>query len=216
MKKFTLLLLISTLIFTGIMNAQIKKGAIFLGGDIGGSTQKTKTGEIVTGKQKGLSISPVFGKAIKENLILGVNAGLVLYENNTGISANAQKGASYKAGAFLRKYSPIGKSNFYLFLQGGLSINYDKNENVSPPSNLYKIQRYTVGITGYPGISYTVSKRLQLETGFNNLLNLNYFTEKKEYSSTTYFTEKTNGVSVNSSINNLSSLYIGFRILINK
>lgn len=103
-----------------------------------------------------------------------------------------------------------------MFLQGRFGINYNSIEYSNPSSNFDKTKRYTVGVSVYPGISYTVSKRLQLETGFNNLLGLNYFTEKREVSNTFPYTEKTNGISINSSLNNISSLYLGFRVLINK
>ena len=67
-----LLAIITASLFVNSANAQIKKGSIFLGGDISGSTQKTKTGGITTNKQNGINISPVFGKAIKDNLVLQV------------------------------------------------------------------------------------------------------------------------------------------------
>lgn len=216
MKKFTLLFIVTTLIFRLTADAQISKGSLFLGGDLGGSTQKTKSNGTIINKQEGLNISPVFGKAIKENFILGINAGLGLYENNTGASTNSQRSKSYGAGIFIRKYKQISKSPFSIFLQGGLGVNYNSNENVSPFSNFLRTKRYTISITAYPGISYTVSKRLQLETGFNNLFSLNYFTEKREFNTGPSSTERTNGINISSSLNNLSSLYLGFRVLINK
>ncbi len=219
MKKFTFLFFTGSFIFTLTVNAQIKKGSLFLGGDIGGSTQTTKRNGTKVSSQDGLTISPVFGKAIKENLILGGDIGFNLYENNNNPSSttfSGQKNNSYGAGIFLRKYKPIGKSNFSMFLQGRFGINYNSIEYSNPSSNFDKTKRYTVGVSVYPGISYTVSKRLQLETGFNNLLGLNYFTEKREVSNTFPYTEKTNGISINSSLNNISSLYLGFRVLINK
>lgn len=215
MRKLHILIIAAALFVTPALNAQIKKGAVFLGGDIGGSSQKTKTGGTITNKQEGLNISPVFGKAIKENLILGGNAGFGLYENNTGTSTNFQRSSSYGAGIFIRKYKPIGNSSFSMFLQGGFGVNYNSNEDVSPFSNFYKTTRYNIGISVYPGMSYAVSKRLQLETGFNNLLSLNYFTEKRE-NNTVPGTVKTTGVNISSSLNNISSLYLGFRVLINK
>jgi hypothetical protein len=219
MKKFTFLFFIVSFIFTLTVNAQITKGSIFLGGDIGGSTQTTKRNGTKVGSQDGLTISPVFGKAIKENLILGGDVGFNLYENNNNPNSttfSGQKNNSYGAGIFLRKYKPIGKSSFSMFLQGRVGVNYNSIEYSNPSSNFDKTKRYTVGVSVYPGISYTVSKRLQLETGFNNLLGLNYFTEKREVGGGFPYTDKTNGISISSSLNNLSSLYLGFRVLINK
>jgi hypothetical protein len=219
MKKFTLLFVFTNLLLAATMQAQIKKGSIFLGGDLGGSTQTTKRNDVEINNQKGLTISPVFGKAIKENLILGGDIGFNLYENNNGPNSSSfttNKNNSYGAGVFIRKYKSIGKSNFSMFLQGRFGINYSNIDYNGPTINYEQIKRYTVSVTAYPGISYTVSKRLQLETGFNNLIGLNYFTEKKQVNSQFPYTDKTNGISINSSLNNISSLYLGFRVLIGK
>ena len=199
-------------------NAQIKKGSIFLGGNIGGSTQKTLRDRTTVNSQDNLNISPVFGKAIKENLILGADVGFGLYENNnSGVNSiyTDYRNKSYGPGIFIRKYTPIGKSDFFIFLQGRFGMNYFSSE-YNPPANKDETKRYSFDISTYPGISYTISKRLQLETGFNNLLSIGYFTEKREVSGSSAYTDKTKGISINSSLNNLSELYIGFRVLINK
>lgn len=222
MKKFTLLFFILSFIFTATVNAQIKKGSVFLGGNIGGSTQKTKSGGSTVNNQNGLTISPVFGKAIKENLIIGADLGFSFYESNsspTNPSLYAEnRNDQYGAGVFIRKYKQIAKSGFSMFLQGGFYINYTSNEYENFPSsfNAEKRKRYGIGINAYPGLTYTVSKKLQLETGFNNLLSLGYFTEKREVKGSSLYTERTNGIHINSSLSNLSSLYIGFRVLIGK
>lgn len=65
MKKIYLTIVTVSLLVCS-SNAQIKKGSIFLGGDIGGSIQKTKSEGVTNNKQNGINISPVFGKAIKE------------------------------------------------------------------------------------------------------------------------------------------------------
>jgi hypothetical protein len=220
MKKFTLLFSFIIFSLTLTIDAQIKQGAVFLGGDIGGSIQTTKRNGMEVGSQNGLTILPVFGKAIRENLILGGEAGFNLYTNknndlNPG-SDSKQENNSYQAGVFIRKYRPFGKSGFSMFLQGRLGFNYFRNEYSSSYQATDKIKRYTIGISAYPGISYAVSKRLQLETGFNNLLNLNYFTENREIGGSLGYTDKTNGIGISSSINNISSLYLGFRLLLNK
>ena len=197
-------------------NAQIKKGSIFLGGDIGGSSQKTKSGDITTNKQNGINISPVFGKAIRENLVLGINAGFNIYNNDNPPYNGKYDANAYNAGLFLRKYKNISTSGFYLFVQGGLGGGYFKQKQEGP-GNKDETKRFTLGLTAYPGLSYAVSKKLHLETGFNNLLSLNYFEEKRELSSTVITAYKTNGFSLASSLNNAtSSLYLGFRLLIGK
>lgn len=220
MKKITLLFFILSSVCTTTVKAQIKKGSLFIGGNVGGSTQKTKNSGTTVSSQNGLAISPVFGKAIKENLVVGADIAFVLSENNSSAPNPSlysnYRSTSYGAGVFVRKYKQIAKSGFSIFLQGGFGGAYNSEEYESSPSYFDKRKRYSIGVSAYPGVSYTVSKKLQLETGFNNLLALGYFTEKRDISGSSPYTEKTNGISINSSLNNLSSLYIGFRLLISK
>jgi hypothetical protein len=218
MKKIFLIIVTVSVIASA--NAQIKKGSIFLGGDISGSTQKTKRiNDAASYKQSGINISPVFGKAIKDNLILGANAGLGLYKNDNwnGSGNNKVKSTAYNAGIFLRKYKNIGTGGFYLFVQGGLNGSFYKQEQEEPASSWTETKRFSVGINAYPGISYAVTNKLHLETGFNNLLSLSYFNEKNESGNPVTTTYKTNGFSIASSLSNAtSSLYLGFRLLIGK
>lgn len=215
MRKIILAIVTMTL-FAYSGNAQIKKGSVFLGGDISGSSQKTKSGDITTNKQNGINISPVFGKAIKGNLVLGVNAGFSIYDNEYSANYWDENTSSYNAGIFVRKYKNFASSGFYLFVQGGLGgTYYNRKFKDSSPVNSDETKRVTIGVNVYPGISYAVSKKLHLETGFNNLLSLNYFNEKRETGSPVT-TAKTNGFNIASSLNNASYLYVGFRLLIGK
>jgi hypothetical protein len=215
MKKL-LLAVITVLAVANFTNAQIKKGAIFLGGDISASTQNTKSQNQTSSKQNGVLISPVFGKAIKDNLILGVHAGVGFYNNNYDNDNMKSKSNSYNAGIFLRKYKNIGNSDFYFFMQGGLNGNFSKQtqQRIAPAYN-EENKYFNIALSAYPGISYAVTKKLQLETGFNNLLTLSYMNEKRTVGITNY---TTNGFSISSSLsyNALSSLYLGFRFLLNK
>ena len=212
------LFIISLSVFVGSTNAQIKKSSIFLGGDIGGSFQQTKTDDITSNKVSTINISPVFGKAIKENLVLGVNAGFNLYDNNLIIDDAEYKTHAYNAGIFIRKYKNIGNEGFYLFIQAGLNGTYFKQKLVGfPGADLDELKRIGIGLSAYPGLSYGITKKLHLETGFNNLLSLNFFNEKREATDPSPTTIKTNGFSISSSLNNATSaLYLGFRLLIGK
>lgn len=208
MKKFILLPII-VFAFILSVNAQIKKGSIFLGGDINGSVQKTKSGNVTTNKQSGINISPVLGKASKENLIVGTNVSVGLSDNNSQYKTNF-----YGLGVFVRKYKNIGTSGFYVFAQGGLNGIYSKTKQIS--FNSTDTKRYTIYTYAYPGISYAVSKKFQLETGFQNILAISYSHEKREENNPVNIF-KTNEFSIYSSLNNASSaLYFGFRLLISK
>ena len=197
-------------------SAQIKKGSLFLGGNLGGSTQTSKSNGATTNKQNGLTVSPVIGKAVSDNLIFGVDVSFGIFKSdNTGINQN-QKQQNYGAGFFLRKYKPLGKSGFLLFLQGDMGYGYSNFETNGQQPYFNRTKRHSVGISGYPGISYAVNKKLHIETGFNNLVGINYFTEKRIDGGIIVNTTRTNGFSVNTSLNNLSNLYVGFRLLLSK
>lgn len=219
MKNFTCLLFTVLLVAITKADAQIKKGSVFLGGNIGGSTQTVKRDGTKINKANGLVISPVFGKSIRENLIVGVDMGFSFFESKNSANSTlytASKSNNYSAGVFLRKYKAFGKSEFSMFVQGNLSMNYSNNDFDIQNPYYSNTKNYSVGVSAYPGISYAVSKRLQLETGFNNLISLSYFSETGKLNNTPTITEKRNGVSVNTSLNNLSSIYIGFRVLLSK
>jgi hypothetical protein len=213
MKKI-LPVIITVCMFVSYANGQIGKGSVFLGGDIYGSMQKTKSGGTATSTANGITISPVFGKAIKDNLVFGVNAGFLLYNTENGHIESETK--SYTGGVFLRKYKNLGTSGFYLFVQGGLGATHYKEERNVVYTTPEKVKRFIVAINAYPGISYAVSKKLHFETGFNNLLSLNYFNEKRD-TGVPAVTYKTNGFSITSSLSNASSyIYLGFRVLLSK
>ena len=215
MKKILTLSVLSFLFSVSILHAQISKGSLFLGGNISGSTVKTESIQPnVTSKQNGLTISPVFGIAVKENLVFGADVDYSFFKADQVFGQYTQKQYSYGAGVFLRKYKPIGKG-FYIFLQGRLGVHYDENK-YSPGTNINGAKRFTTTFSGYPGVSYAINRKLQLETGFNNLLSLNYYHEKGESQNGSGYSYKTNGFNIGTSLDNLSALYIGFRLLISK
>ena len=171
---------------------------------------------MTTNKQNGVTISPVFGKAIKENLIVGVNAFVGIYDNKYLPDNGKTESDSYGGGFFLRKYKNLGASSFYLFLQAGLGATYNQYKQEGPYTSANKQKTFNVGVTAYPGLAYAVSKKLQLETGFNNLVSLNYFHSKTE-SGNPAAVAKTRGVNFSSSLSNATnSLFMGVRVLIGK
>ena len=213
MKK-TLLSAVIVFAFICSVNPQIPKGSIFLGGDIGGSVQKTKSGDVTTNKQSGINISPVFGKAIKENLVVGLNASFGIYNNENLPNNGKFETDYYAAGIFIRKYKNLGKSDFYLFFQAGMSASFNTQKQEGPFTPLIKQKGFSVGLIAYPGLSYAVSKKLHLETGFNNLVSIGYTTNKIE-SGSPVIISKSNSLSFSSSLSNAtSSLFLGIRVFI--
>jgi len=216
MKKIFLPILTASL-FIITANAQIKKGSAFLGGDISAFTQKTELENSSNIKSNGINLSPVFGKFIKDNFVVGGNIGIGISDAESDLIIES-KIRSYSAGAFVRKYRNIGGGGFYIFLQGGLSGSFTKQQTDGPfTSTDDEINRITIGATAYPGVSFAVSKKLHLETGFNNLISFFYFSEKRDKNNSGLTDYTTTGFSISSSLNNAtSSLYLGFRLLIGK
>ena len=216
MRKLLLCTVIVT-IATISVNAQIKKGSVFLGGDLSGSYQTSKNTGPNTQKNGGLTISPVLGVFTRDNFMVGGNLGFGFSNSKSGTDYTS-KGSSYSAGVFVRQYKNLGTGGFYLFFQGELSGSYStmKLESSLPADNS-KQTNTTIGVSAYPGVSYAVSKRIHLETGFRNLVSLSYQKGKLETGDplTTY--SNTSGVSFGSSLSNAtSSLFLGVRFLLGK
>ena len=212
-------LLLSVIVLFSILaaKAQIGRGSIFLGGDIGVYTQNVnyETGSDVKGTS--INVSPVFGKFIKDNLVVGTNLGFSLSDSKNDLAID-YKITTYQAGIFIRKYKNIGASGFYIFGQGGLNAGYYKQES-DAPDNAYddEVNRTSIGINAFPGISFAISKSFHLETGFNNLVSLYYFDEERDDNSPNITGYSSNGFGFSSSLSNAtSSFYLGFRVVSSK
>jgi hypothetical protein len=218
MKKNYFLSLAFLLFFSFTLSAQINKGSLLLGGDIGFSTQKTTSNRAKTSTQNGFTISPSFGKAIKTNTFFG---GFVLIrsyreKNDPTNYYFDHKINGWGAGIYLRKYYPLGKSPFSVYIQGTFDYDYNKEYGNGGPYNVFTTKTNSLNLYCNPGISFKISKKLQLETGMDQLLSLSYFHQQYDFLGTDVLHNTTNGFSLNSSISNLSGLYLGFRLLINK
>ena len=200
------------------VDAQIKKGSVLLGSSL--SYQKT-TQEFSNPPYKfnysAFSVSPAIGRAIKENLIVGIS---INYGNNKNdySDTNYQKNNSYGIGFFARKYKYLG-SNFYLFAQTSFNGNYSSGSgrNFNQYPNKYNSNGFDIALSFYPGVSYAINNKFQIETGFNNLFNVSYsHTKRTDDPSLNYNPYKQNSFSISSSLNNPSNFIIGFRILLNR
>ena len=112
----------------------------------------------------------------------------------------------------------LGASGFYIFGQGGLNAGYYKQES-DAPDNAYddEVNRTSIGINAFPGISFAISKSFHLETGFNNLVSLYYFDEERDDNSPNITGYSSNGFGFSSSLSNAtSSFYLGFRVVSSK
>lgn len=216
MQKKILPVLISAVIITAAADAQIKKGAILLGGQLGFSIQKTQTQNFPDTKNSGINISPAFGKAVKDNLVTGVDIFIGYNKYQNIYSSDRQTQNDYGLGFFVRKYKELGKG-FYLFGQARAGGYYNSRDYTSTqvPGSSNTMKGYSVQLAVYPGLSYAISKKFQLETGFNNLAYLQFDHSKAIHAGNTSPSSISNGFSLGTSLSNFSGLTIGFRFLLN-
>lgn len=216
MKKPTFLFFTTALFFISKTDAQVKKGATFLGGDIGFSISETTNSTNTGDKQNGVLVLPVFGKAVKDNLVVGAYLVYNSFKSNVYIDANDLEQNIYGGGFFIRKYKQLGKSDFSMFLQGRVGYEHENVKTGENTTSGGESNGSTISMGLYPGISYRLSKKLQIETGFNNILALRY-QHYKGYSGTiSPVTYSYNRFNIYSSLENLGSLYVGFRLLLDK
>ena len=193
------------------VDAQIKKGATLLGGQLGFSSTTTDYQSTTPSsvKNSSISISPTFGKALKENLVVGADFtfGYGKFGNKNSIE---QINTGYGLGFFIRQYKELGKG-FYLFGQGRLGGNYTrlKQTGALAPAGGEVGKDYNIQLTFYPGIAYSATRRLQLEAGLNNMVAV-------QYAHSSNLSTKSDGFSLSTSLNSaMSNFTIGFRILLN-
>jgi hypothetical protein len=211
MKKYLLTSVVLFSVLSGLFG-QISKGSVLLGGDISVYSEK----QVVNNsdyKVSGIYFSPLFGKAIKDNLFFGGFLSIGTSDNSGANNNTPYEDHNYGAGIFLRKYAVI-YNNFYGFIQGTLGVTSSNQEY----QNSSLIKRKTVGLNFSPGISYKLSKKLHLETGFREVLSLGYSNERNEsLNPILTYNGKSNRFFASSSISNFgSSLYFGFRLLMSK
>jgi hypothetical protein len=165
------------LLLSATTYGQFKKGSTLLGGDISFNTNKAESiTPAYENKSTAFTFSPVFAKAIKDNLFLG---GTLSFGSSKGTynSNGETKDETYYAGVFVRKYKPVfGKFNAFVQagITGGKFNSTAKDVNVDTKS-----ESFTVFASISPGISVGVSKKLYLEAGFLNIASLGYGSGKE-------------------------------------
>ena len=210
MKKTLLsLFLLFTITLT---QAQIKKGAHFLGGSLGIYSEKTSSDTGGNMVSSNFSFTPAYGRAIKDNLIFGVD---LMVQTGTHENVIAMEDRDlFGAGIFLRKYMSLGKK-FYLFAECRFSGYYETTDAVARyyPDDDYHRKGFSVQAGLYPGVAFAVSNKFQIETGFNNLLYAQYSKTKTDYSRSTHDTE-TNRYTFGTSLSSFNGFVVGFRFIL--
>ena len=181
MRKFLTLLLIA--IVTGnLTHAQIKKGAVLLGGQVAVEQIDTHGGVNLQSNQK--NNAAVFnisiGKAIKENTVWGIKAGYGSNKNKvtTGANSATNQNKFYNLGLFYRKYKNLS-NNFYFFGEAGAGyygITQTSTDNTGNNNSKNTLSALQLSLT--PGIAYQVCNKLQLEILLPNMVIAQYGVSK--------------------------------------
>jgi hypothetical protein len=157
-----------------IANAQIKRGDILLGGNVNFNKSDVKP-ETSGTDLTSFTISPSIAKAVKDDLIVGLNLTYGHSRSKYGSNPTTiSTGDSYGLGVFVRRYKSLG-ANFALFAEGDLSGNYGQSNSYpdggpKPPAN----KSYSINAGFYPGLAYFISRHVQVETGMQNLAYAQY------------------------------------------
>jgi len=218
MNRKLLLSLVLVCTFIASANAQIGKGSAWLGGNIGYSQSKSDNVNSPDQKIQVLQINPSVGTAIKENLIAGISLGCrENTQKNTNSNGSYTKNTTkyYGGGIFIRRYIPVVTR---LYLIGEATAYYNSGKETSTEvnntvRNKVTTKSWNTDLSFTPGISYGLTKKVQLETGFNSLFSAGYGKSKTNLPGSSKVTSESFSAGIN--LENKSTFYIGFRFLIN-
>jgi len=211
--KTKILLSFALLFFTVInTNAQITKGRYLLGGSAAYYNSSTDN-------SNSAYLNLQFGKVVKLNTVVGITGSLSASKNHYG--NNGYKLYQYNAGIFYRKYKPlVEKLNFFaemdaVFQHGSNYGTYFFNVGQNLYTNLNGIQ-----LSFIPGLSYAVTKNLQLELTMPNLATISYASIKTVDSKLPAGVSPQKGnnfsANVNLNANLINNFGIGFKFLLGK
>lgn len=199
-------------------NAQMNKGTVLLGGQIGGGSGKrtfSGTPSVSAIKSNFGNFNISAGTAIKENKFIGIYGGYssAKYGYDPAAPFFNTKNHTVSAGIFYRQYKNLAKK-FYVFGEANLGYfgGTQKTTLNSIPSgiNTQKINGAELGFT--PGASYQICKKLQVELTLPSLLNFNYQTAKETSTVSTQSSKlNTFNANVNTQSGLLDNIAIGFK-----
>lgn len=213
MKKHLFTLVVGSLLFSLTASSQISKGSVLLGGGISGGrgTSESNNQETVN---TSFTIHPAVGLAIKPNTVVGLRLsyGRSTSEQEGGTPENKQESNHAGAGFFYRRYMNLSQK-FYLFGEGAVYYNQAKQETRTPwQQSDYSAS--SVGVNFYPGVAYAVTRKMHLEVGLNNLLDISY--NRSETKSLSGSESKASGFSFSTNVSTSAPLTVGFRFVLGK
>jgi len=217
MKKYFYLLAAGLLLFfTG--RAQIKKGELLLGGNLGFQKQDNSPIEPNYSDVTFISVAPSIGKAIRDNLVAGVSLSygyskMVEADNyNPLYTLNLR---NYGLSFFVRRYKDLGH-NFSFFVEGALGGIYTRQKGSYEGAGFLYVDSkgYTINASLAGGIAYSLTRRWMVETGFQSLAYASYGHSRSN--GTSQGSQKYNSFGLGTNLNRaLNNFTIGCRYILN-
>ncbi len=204
--------------------AQIKKGAILIGGAISGGTSKSKATLLSQSneeKNNSINFYPGIGYAFKKNMITGIKLALgkSKYESTSvAVAISKNEASTYGGGFFIRNYVPVfGK--FQLFAETDLGYSNTRQTNTNGSGSNQQKQETkgnSVALGFSPGLAFGVSKKFQAELYLGNVLGINYnkSTSKNSSGGIAANESTVSGFGYNLNASTFNNLSVGFRILL--
>lgn len=166
MTKFLLSCLVLFIAFSA--NAQIKKNAVLLGGDFNITGQKSSNTYDDKDKHFRSDIVLSIGKAVKENIVVGLNLGFTprwskYFPGQYPDSSSKFTSTAYSVGAFFRKYKPLAKD---LYFVTDVNAGYSHSgpfKSSNKPVNESKTINNSANASLVTGVSYRLYKKLYFE-----------------------------------------------------
>ena len=192
-------------------NGQINEGRFLLGGAFSFNSSSNENFNSVF-------LNVQFGKVIKENTVVGIIGSI----NSSNYNAPQKyKVNQYAAGLFYRKYKPLAK-NLYFFGEVDATYNYSKNIQYYFPNVTQSLATKSNGgtLSFVPGISYAITKRIQMELSMPNIATISYTDTRTIDSSLppTVSAQKATNFSASANVNSnlFNNFGIGFKFLLGK
>lgn len=200
--------------------AQIKKGAILLGGQISyadANANYSATQPDLKSRSANFNVS--VGKAFKENKILGVSVSYGHFNSDYNYNGNTYTNIisnRYNFDFFYRQYMKLAK-DFYFF--GELGAGYvggNETDTDIPGNSKTKYTESGAELYLTPGIAYRIYKKLQVELLIPQIAGVNYIVQKRTLSANNPSDYRQDQLRINTNLNSslLSNLGLGFRFVL--
>lgn len=168
MRSIRISLIVTFIVFCAGLNGQI-----FVGGDFGFNSHTNKTKEMGTVTREysdySLSLAPEAGKFLSEKVAIGIALGFSVGGSHS-VNANetTTKSSSFGINPFVRYYA--WKSiKFSIYGEGRTGVEFSRSSRTTGPitDDDPDVTRLSVSI--YPGLSYALTEKLELETSLRFL-----------------------------------------------